>query len=65
MPMEPIRDNAEPEEDLESLTKSDLQERAADLGVEGRSQMTKDELIDAVEAGSKQPAPRYRPDSSV
>jgi hypothetical protein len=36
---------------LESLTKADLLAKASELNVEGRSHMTKDELIAAIEAG--------------
>jgi Rho termination factor, N-terminal domain len=35
-------------EDYEDRTKEELEERAAEIGIEGRSQMTKDELIDAL-----------------
>jgi DNA end-binding protein Ku len=34
--------------DLESLSKSDLEERARDAGIPGRSKMTKDELVEAL-----------------
>jgi non-homologous end joining protein Ku len=33
---------------LEDLTKNELQARAADADVEGRSSMSKDELVDAL-----------------
>jgi hypothetical protein len=33
----------------DKLTKDDLLDRAAELDIDGRSDMTKDELIDAVE----------------
>ena len=36
---------------LDDLTKEDLYERAKDAGIEGRSDMTKDELIEALQAG--------------
>jgi hypothetical protein len=32
----------------EDWSKEDLEERAAEIGIEGRSEMTKDELIDAL-----------------
>ena len=32
----------------EDQTKDELQKRAADIGIEGRSKMTKDELVDAL-----------------
>jgi len=32
----------------EERTKEELEERAAEIGIEGRSKMTKDELIDAL-----------------
>ncbi|GGB35264.1 hypothetical protein GCM10011492_27420 [Flexivirga endophytica] len=32
----------------EDWTKKDLQERAAELGIEGRSSMSKDDLVDAL-----------------
>ena len=32
----------------EEWTKDELQERAAEIGIEGRSEMSKDELIDAL-----------------
>ena len=32
----------------EDRTKEELEERAAEIGIEGRSEMTKDELIDAL-----------------
>ena len=35
-------------EDYEDRTKEELEERAAEIGIEGRSDMTKDELIDAL-----------------
>ena len=35
-------------EDYEERTKDELEERAAAIGIEGRSQMNKDELIDAL-----------------
>jgi len=35
-------------EPYEEWTKEELEERARELGIEGRSQMTKDELIDAL-----------------
>jgi len=35
-------------EDYEDRTKEELEERAAEIGIEGRSEMTKDELIDAL-----------------
>jgi hypothetical protein len=35
-------------EDYEDRTKDELEERAAEIGIEGRSEMTKDELIDAL-----------------
>jgi hypothetical protein len=34
--------------EYEELTKGELQERARDIGIEGRSEMDKDELIDAL-----------------
>jgi hypothetical protein len=34
--------------EYEELTKDELQERARDIGIEGRSEMDKDELIDAL-----------------
>jgi hypothetical protein len=34
--------------EYEELTKDELQERARDIGIEGRSKMDKDELIDAL-----------------
>jgi len=34
--------------DYEDRTKDELLERAAEIGIEGRSEMTKDELIDAL-----------------
>ena len=35
-------------ENYEDRTKDELQERAAEIGIEGRSDMSKDELIDAL-----------------
>lgn len=35
-------------EDYDDRTKDELLDRARDLGIEGRSKMTKDELIDAL-----------------
>ena len=35
-------------EDYEDRTKDELEDRARELGIEGRSQMDKDELIDAL-----------------
>ncbi|HEX2128270.1 MAG TPA: Rho termination factor [Solirubrobacterales bacterium] len=35
-------------ENYEDRTKDELEERAAEIGIEGRSEMTKDELIDAL-----------------
>ena len=35
-------------EDYEDRTKEELEERAAEIGIEGRSDMTKDELIDTL-----------------
>ena len=32
----------------EDWTKEDLEDRAAEIGIEGRSEMSKDELIDAL-----------------
>jgi hypothetical protein len=37
-----------PNTSLESRTKEELRNRAAELDIEGRSDMTKDELIDAI-----------------
>ena len=35
-------------ESYEDRTKDELEERAAEIGIEGRSQMSKDELIEAL-----------------
>ena len=35
-------------EDYDDRTKEELQERAAEIGIEGRSEMSKDELIEAL-----------------
>ena len=35
-------------ENYEDRTKDELEQRAAEIGIEGRSDMTKDELIDAL-----------------
>jgi hypothetical protein len=35
-------------EDYDERTKEELEERARELGIEGRSKMSKDELIDAL-----------------
>lgn len=35
-------------EDYDERTKDELMERAAELGIEGRSSMSKDELVDAL-----------------
>jgi DNA end-binding protein Ku len=48
-----------PSEDLSTLTKADLMARAADLGVEGRSKMTRPELVRALERAAK-PARRRK-----
>jgi len=40
-------------EDLATLTKAELVTRAADIGVEGRSKMTRDELVRALERAAK------------
>ena len=45
-------------EDLGGLSKGDLASRAADLGIAGRSKMSKPELIDAITAAT---APKRRP----
>lgn len=37
-----------PNTSLESRTKDELENRAAELGVEGRSSMSRDELVDAI-----------------
>lgn len=59
MPMEPIREGEVPvgaeTEDLEDLTKADLQARAAELEISGRSSMTKDELVEAIEEAETAP----------
>ncbi|MGV3758918.1 MAG: Ku protein [Actinomycetota bacterium] len=39
-------------DDLGGLSKDELYDRAADAGIEGRSKMTKDDLIDALRAAS-------------
>lgn len=41
-------DKTKPTEDLSSLTKEELYERATDLGVVGRSTLSKEELKSAV-----------------
>jgi DNA end-binding protein Ku len=46
-------------QDLSALTKTELQERAAQLGIAGRSRMTRDELESAV-AGALKAARRRR-----
>lgn len=43
-------------EELEAMNKAELQERAAELEIEGRSQMNKDELIDAIEQAETEQA---------
>ena len=35
-------------ESYEDRTRDELEERAAEIGIEGRSKMSKDELIDAL-----------------
>ena len=35
-------------EDYDERTKEELEERAGELGIEGRSEMSKDELINAL-----------------
>jgi hypothetical protein len=35
-------------DDYDDRTKEELEERAREIGIEGRSEMTKDELIDAL-----------------
>ena len=50
---------ADETEDLASLTKSELQSKAAKLDVEGRSKMTRAELVTAIERASK-PARRRK-----
>jgi hypothetical protein len=35
-------------EDYDDRTKEELEERAAEIGIEGRSEMSKDELIEAL-----------------
>jgi hypothetical protein len=42
------RTTAERDVDYENMTKAELYERASDLNVEGRSEMTKDELAEAL-----------------
>ena len=42
--------NGQRSDDLEELTKSELEDRARKAKVEGRSKMSKDELIDALRA---------------
>lgn len=49
------------DDDLESQTKADLLEEAASLDISGRSNMTKEELVDAIREARgevyEQPAP--------
>lgn len=42
------------EETFETLKKAELQERAAALNIEGRSQMTKDELVAAIRSADEE-----------
>jgi DNA end-binding protein Ku len=42
------REDVEDTGDLSDLSKAELQKRAADLGISGRSSMTKDQLIGAI-----------------
>ena len=51
-------DAAAGEQDLAGLSKAGLASRAADLGIAGRSKMSKPELIDAITAAT---APKRRP----
>lgn len=44
----PSRGKAPRKADLEGLTKAELYERAGDLGISGRSRMTREQLLDAV-----------------
>jgi DNA end-binding protein Ku len=47
-------------EDLSALSKTELAKRAAALGIEGRSKMSREELVSAVAAATSVPAPTRR-----
>jgi uncharacterized membrane protein len=44
----------------ENRSRQDLQERAKEIGIEGRSKMDKDELVDALRKASNQPSSKSR-----
>ena len=45
---EPVSEKGGSSESYEDRTKEELEDRAAEVGIEGRSKMDKDELIDAL-----------------